>query len=555
MDRDNHHAGERSRNVLYVILERARRESGAEEGGILVRDETTGQLRIEVSIGPGVTDRKRIISSDPTKSLCAASVQQRKEIYVPDVPNSDRPFHQLSDTPILSAFVIPVVVEERCIGVVNLESHRKDAFTEKQRNLTIQLISSLSQEFQVAGLELERLFLRRQISAVGDILATIQRVGFKAPAGENTAEDEYKEVYATILNHSLHLAGASTGGLLFLTPDRANLRLVAAVNLEDPSLVGKLIPRGNGVTWMCLESDPPRIINAWDVQAPEYRARYVSFSGGPPVRSELAVPLVSKDGPLGVINIESEYLNAFGLEHERMLDLFAHQVALLISLIRLYGKWRGACALASYGDMSANVAHRMNNYIGGIRAVAQVMAQDESAGAELRDNAAKIVGASQDALRVLREFRDLFAQTITTVDLRGPVEAAANEFIARKSHQISVHLPPSPVLITAAQSLLTELCRELIRNATKYTPEGKAIEIRLDDQPWLAVLSVSDSGTGFPEDRVEQVFERGYRGTTSAPGTGYGLWWARQFIAMLGGKIEAVNGPEGGATVRVEIPK
>jgi len=75
--------------LFRSILERELQASGAEEGGILVRNERTLQLRVEDSFGPGVREKRVVIDSDPSRSVCAQCASTQKPIYVPDVTRSD----------------------------------------------------------------------------------------------------------------------------------------------------------------------------------------------------------------------------------------------------------------------------------------------------------------------------------------------------------------------------------------------------------------------------------------------------------------------------------
>jgi len=65
-------------------------------------------------------------------------------------------------------------------------------------------------------------------------------------------------------------------------------------------------------------------------------------------------------------------------------------------------------------------------------------------------------------------------------------------------------------------------------------------------------VSVTDSGTGIPSDKLSDIFETFY--TTKQQGTGLGLSIARTIIESYGGKIWAENGPEGGAVFRFTQP-
>jgi len=65
-------------------------------------------------------------------------------------------------------------------------------------------------------------------------------------------------------------------------------------------------------------------------------------------------------------------------------------------------------------------------------------------------------------------------------------------------------------------------------------------------------VTVSDSGTGIPPDKLEDVFEPFF--TTKRQGMGLGLSIARSIIEQSGGRIWAENRPDGGATFSFTLP-
>jgi signal transduction histidine kinase len=65
-------------------------------------------------------------------------------------------------------------------------------------------------------------------------------------------------------------------------------------------------------------------------------------------------------------------------------------------------------------------------------------------------------------------------------------------------------------------------------------------------------VSVSDTGTGIPTDKLERIFEPFF--TTKGHGTGLGLSIARSIIETYGGKIWAENQSGDGAVIRFSLP-
>lgn len=103
--------------------------------------------------------------------------------------------------------------------------------------------------------------------------------------------------------------------------------------------------------------------------------------------------------------------------------------------------------------------------------------------------------------------------------------------------------------------LLEQVFQNIIQNAVEYTPEGTSITVNLYQQKNGFKIEIIDSGPGFPEDKLEQVFEKFYRlPHTAAGGTGLGLSIAKGFIRAHNGNICLENLPAGGAKFTIEIP-
>ena len=90
-------------------------------------------------------------------------------------------------------------------------------------------------------------------------------------------------------------------------------------------------------------------------------------------------------------------------------------------------------------------------------------------------------------------------------------------------------------------------------DAMKDTPsENRIISIRTSRVEKFAQLSVSDRGSGIPEDKLKEVFEPFF--TSKAEGMGMGLSIARTIIEAHNGQIWAKNRDHGGASFRIKLP-
>ena len=97
----------------------------------------------------------------------------------------------------------------------------------------------------------------------------------------------------------------------------------------------------------------------------------------------------------------------------------------------------------------------------------------------------------------------------------------------------------------------------LLDNAIKYTPQGGAVSVYLEQHSGHATLTVEDTGVGIPEDARSQVFERFFRAdpSRSKESGGHGLGLASQTIVnQHGASIELRPAPCGGSIFAVSLP-
>ena len=98
----------------------------------------------------------------------------------------------------------------------------------------------------------------------------------------------------------------------------------------------------------------------------------------------------------------------------------------------------------------------------------------------------------------------------------------------------------------------------LISNAVKYTLPGGSVHIALRREGKNALLTVSDTGCGIPEDQSEKIFTKFYRSDNARAldpdGTGLGLYIVRSIVERAGGTIGFTSSEGKGTTFRVTIP-
>jgi signal transduction histidine kinase len=138
--------------------------------------------------------------------------------------------------------------------------------------------------------------------------------------------------------------------------------------------------------------------------------------------------------------------------------------------------------------------------------------------------------------------------------------AATAEVFRRGSatHPIVVECAESLPRVDADPDALERILANLISNAMKYSPPGRAVRVRARRANGAAVeLEVEDEGMGIPADALARIFEPYYRAPEAgdtARGTGIGLAVVRSLVEAHGGAISVESAPGVGTRVTFSLP-
>jgi PAS domain S-box-containing protein len=129
--------------------------------------------------------------------------------------------------------------------------------------------------------------------------------------------------------------------------------------------------------------------------------------------------------------------------------------------------------------------------------------------------------------------------------------------LERRRQTLSLIEPARVFALEGDLARLTQVLVNLLGNASKYSPIGSAIELRVGQQEAVLRLAVLDQGPGIPLAEQVNVFRRFYRLNAQEReqyGIGLGLFVVRTIIAAHNGRVGAENRPEGGAVFWIELP-
>jgi len=145
---------------------------------------------------------------------------------------------------------------------------------------------------------------------------------------------------------------------------------------------------------------------------------------------------------------------------------------------------------------------------------------------------------------------------IERVDLAAIARAVVAE-LPGAAERVRIDVPPDQAVPTD-RGRVTEVLKNLIDNALKYSPSDTTVEVGASTDPEGFRLWVSDHGVGIDQSERSVIFERFHQVDQSATrrfgGVGLGLYLSRGLVQELDGRIEVTSSPGRGSTFTVVLP-
>lgn len=283
------------------------------------------------------------------------------------------------------------------------------------------------------------------------------------------------------------------------------------------------------------------------------------------MRSVVCAPIVARDRVLGVIHLDCPVTrHTYNEDELRLISAIGYQAGLAIENSRLVQAHLQRERLAAAGETVAYLAHYIKNILQGMRSGAEVVERGLARG-DLSTTAQgwRVVERNLERsynlmLNMLAFSKDrtprLEPLQLNRIieDVVALVQKQADEKKAMLLTELDENAPPIPLDYDGIHQVILNL----VTNAIEAVPVGKGmIHLRTRYLPdrHVLTLAVTDNGPGVPSEQRERIFEP-FHSSKGHGGTGLGLAVARKVVHELGGLIELVDPPDGGAEFRVHLP-
>jgi signal transduction histidine kinase len=257
----------------------------------------------------------------------------------------------------------------------------------------------------------------------------------------------------------------------------------------------------------------------------------------------------------------------FMREERNLLDTVAKEVAIIIvrrqaeqEKLELQEQLRHADRLATIGQLSAGVAHELNEPLGNILGFAQLAKKCPGLPQQAELDIEKILTASLNAREVVKKLL-IFARKLpprkTKVNLNQLVEEGLHFFesrCAKEGIELAGSLSPDLPEILADPAQLNQVIVNLIINALQAMKTGDRLTIRTLAGEEHVSLMIEDTGIGMDEEVMKQIFTPFFTTKDVGQGTGLGLPVVHGIVTSHGGSIKVESKLNQGSRFEIQLP-
>jgi signal transduction histidine kinase len=224
--------------------------------------------------------------------------------------------------------------------------------------------------------------------------------------------------------------------------------------------------------------------------------------------------------------------------------------------------WQAA-KLATIGELTASIAHELNNPLATVTLRTESLLAETAADAPQRRSLEVIeqeVERMASLVANLLQFSRRRSRQISTLDVGDEIERTLElmqRHLRNRKIAVETDFGADAPMIRADRQQLRQIVLNLVTNASDAMPGGGVLTIRVDKAPTTlpgVVISITDTGTGIPPEDVQRILEPFFTTKPEGKGTGLGLPICRRIAQEHHGTLDIESEVGKGTTVRVVLP-
>ncbi len=546
--------------TLEDALEETLHVIGIEAGGIHLLDETAGGLNLVAQRG---FSPRLVAEMDGLKveaSFSGRVMRAGEPLIVPDVAADDQLGSVTAwDQGLRSLVVVPLSAKGMVLGTLFVATGGYREFTDQD----VQLLTSIGHQIGIA-VENARLF--GQAEQRMRELETLARENAQLFEAEQRRAEQFRVINEVgrqitsilavdeLLNRMARLIKEAFGYY------HVGFGLVEGDEVFSRAEVGPLggeyrfdrldVDQTSAWGWV-VERGEPLLISDVD-QQPRFSAAFQTTG----IRSQLCVPLKTKEVVIGVLSVESDQPHAFDESDLAVLQSLAHQAAIAVENARLYERAQQLAVMEERNRLARDLHDAVTQTLFSASLVAETLPTlwecDQEEGRHLLGEIRRLSRGALAEMRTL--LMELRPAALAEASLEGLLNQLAEAATGRTGIPIAVTVEGQCDLPSEVHAALYRIAQEGLNNVVKHARASQAMmhlcctDLASSVQPLpkgrgshvQVTLCISDDGRGFDLDTV--------------PPERLGLSIMRERMQAIGGALEIDSRLGGGTRVRVVWP-
>jgi signal transduction histidine kinase len=534
--------------TFKFIADRTRELIGSDHASILLR---RGRFLETAYSSDGVDIGQRLPID---RSIAGKCLSEREPIIIVDLTASEYsdiyyPIAGYSGDEMKSLLETPIEIHDDSLGVLCLESIRPGAFTEVHAHVAEAIASQVAIALQrVQHFDREKLF------------AKLDRMMLEPTGSQQVIQLALNHIMDELRRLGVELSGAQ----ILFRKGKSELEIVHSTNIAD---VGLSVKIDTSICGRAVKECRTVVVGDVD-KDPQYRRML-----GPNIQSEIAIPLTLGDESyiIGVLNVESEELEAFSGYYQIILDSFADKVRILLAFAKLRANVTEALEarqandlLIAVGDQATNMIHRLNSTAGALRFklidLRNLADKDKlQPGTNLSHELSELVDLADQTLEIPGEVTRFLSEGHKLVDINQSIETVLDK--TKRPANITVQQELQSDLPMLSLYSFEIVLQNLIRNAIDAMPNGGVLTLstklvsHVEASSAYAQITISDTGGGIATNDRPHIFELNFTTKRNkGKGLGFGLWWVRNCVLRSGGDISVKSAVGHGSCFTIKIP-
>jgi signal transduction histidine kinase len=543
-----------AQHALELIISEAVRVMRASSGSVALINPTTGFLEIEAEVG--LPPDSKALRLKVGEGLTGWVARTGKAARIGDV--SKDPRYIMVKENVRSELAVPLEVAGELRGVINVDSHRGNAFTADDEQLLRDLSAQAAQAVQNTWLYEQ---YRQKARLFESLISVSQTINSTL---------NLDDALQVITREACHLMEGKLCSLLMLDATGEWLELKASYGAGETYINKPRVSVTESLLGTVLRRR--KFLQVENVQTSS-RYQQVEVARQEGLVSLLSVPLVFGSVSIGTLNVYTSQLHVFSNEEIRILTALAELSGIAIAKARLYERIvdmeeqiRQNEKLSAIGLLAAEVAHEIRNPLTVIKMLFHSLdlkfPQNDP-----RQRDAEVMRERLDHLnRIVEQILD-FAKTAEPVRAPANINNILEDLALLVRHKLKNHkirfqadLDPNLPSISADAAQLSQAFLNLVLNAVEAMSKGGNLKIRTktesvkaSGEPTHILVEMEDSGPGLSQEQQKNAF-RSLLQTTKKQGTGLGLAIVGKIIEAHQGDISISSKPGKGAIFRVLLP-